>query len=262
VSSRKPLLTLENPTVKEAAEFVRNALSERKALIIVGNCHVEYRGRASSKLDPGERIVMIKDDGSVLVHRPAGYEPVNWQPPGCLFQTRSADNVLEVRAVRRKPSESVRVFFDTVYLLSALSLIDKGKFSLYASEEDMQKAILLEPEILEPGFKPITYEKKVEPGFVDIYGIDKDGKFVVVEIKRKTAGRKAALQLAKYVDSIKATVNREVRGVLVAPHLAKGVQRLLETLKLDFRPLDPKKCAEVLSRPETKRLEEFFGEGK
>jgi RecB family endonuclease NucS len=253
---------MENPTVEEAAEFVRNALSERKALIIVGNCWVEYRGRASSKLEPGERIVIIKEDGSVLVHRPDGYEPVNWQPPGCLFQTRSADGVLEVKAVRRKPSESIRMFFDRVYLLSALSLVDEGKFSLYASEEDMQRAILLQPEILEPGFKPIAYEKKVEPGFVDIYGIDKDGKFLVVEIKRKTAGRQAALQLAKYVDSVKATVSREVRGVLVAPRLAKGVQRLLATLKLDFKALDPKRCAEVLSRPETRKLAEFFGESK
>jgi len=260
VSRRKPLLALENPTVEEAAEFVRNALSEHKALIIVGNCWVDYRGRASSKLESGERIVMVKEDGSVLVHRPDGYEPVNWQPPGCLFQTRVTKDVLEVRAVRRKPSESVRVFFDSVYLLSALSLVDRGKFSLYASEEDMQRAILVEPEILEQGFKPITYEKKVEPGFVDVYGIDKDGKFVVVEVKRKTAGKAAALQLAKYVDSVRATVSREVRGVLVAPRLAKGVQRLLATLGLDFKALDPRKCAEVLSRPETRRLEEFFGE--
>ena len=262
MSSRKPLVALENPTVKEAAEFVRNALSERKALIIIGNCWVEYRGRASSKLEPGERIVIIKEDGSVLVHRPAGYEPVNWQPPGCLFQTRSADGVLVVRAVRRKPSELIRMFFDRVYLLSALSLVDRGKFSLYASEEDMQRAILLQPEILEQGFEPIAYEKKVEPGFVDIYGIDKDGKFLVVEIKRKTAGREAALQLAKYVDSVKTTVSREVRGVLVAPRLAKGVQRLLATLRLDFKALDPKRCAEVLSRPETRKLAEFFGKSE
>ena len=262
MSSQKPLVVLENPTVEEAAEFVKNALSDRKALIIIGNCWVEYRGRASSKLEPGERIVIIKEDGSVLVHRPDGYEPVNWQPPGCLFQTRSADGVLVVKAVRRKPSESVKMFFDRVYLLSALSLVDRGKFSLYASEEDMQRAILLQPEILEQGFKPIAYEKKVEPGFVDIYGIDKDGKFLVVEIKRKTAGREAALQLAKYVDSVKTTVSREVRGVLVAPRLAKGVQRLLATLRLDFKALDPKRCAEVLSKPETRKLEEFFGEDR
>jgi len=258
LSNRKPLLALENPTVKKAAETIREALSERKAVLLIGNCWVDYRGRASSKLEPGERIVMIKEDGSVLVHRPSGYEPVNWQPPGCLFQTSVAENVLRIRAIRRRPSESVRISFDRIYLLSTLSLVDRGRFSLYASEEDMQKAVLLEPGIIEKGFKPVAYEKKVEPGFVDVYGTDKDGKFVVVEIKRKTAGREAALQLAKYVESIKIKVNREVRGILAAPRLAKGVQRLLTTLKLDFKPLDPRKCAEILGRPETRKISEFL----
>jgi len=253
---------MENPTIEEAVEFVRKALSDRRALVIVGNCWVEYLGRASSKLQSGERIVLIKEDGSVLIHRPTGYEPVNWQPPGCLFQTSISNGVLEIRAVRRKPSESVKAFFDRIYLLSAFSLVDEGKFSLYASEEDMQRAILAEPEIVEPGFKPITYEKKVEPGFVDVYGIDRDGRLVVVEIKRRTAGRDAVLQLARYVDSIRSTVNREVRGLLVAPRLGKGVQRILVTLGLDFKTLDPRRCAEILSRSETKRLEEFFSENE
>jgi RecB family endonuclease NucS len=251
---------LENPDVKKAGEVVRQALSARKVLLIMGNCWVDYRGRASSKLEPGERIVMIKEDGSVLVHRPTGYEPVNWQPPGCIFQTSVKDDVLQIKAIRRKSSESVRLFFDRIFLVSAQSLVDVGRFSLYASEEDMQRAILAEPSLLEPYFKPITYEKKVEPGFIDVYGIDGDGKFVVVEIKRRTAGRQAALQLARYVESIKDTVNREVRGILVAPYLGKGVQRLLETLKLEYKALSPKKCAEILTRSETKKLADFFKE--
>jgi RecB family endonuclease NucS len=262
VAGRKLLEAVENPTAEEAASFIRKALSERKALVIVGNCWVEYKGRASSKLKSGERIVMIKQDGSILVHRPTGYEPVNWQPPGCLFQTRITDGVLAVRAVRRKPSESVKVFFDRVYLLSAFNLVDNGQFSLYASEEDMQRAILVKPEIVESGFKLITYEKKVEPGFIDVYGIDKNGKLVVVEIKRKTAGRDAALQLARYVDSVRLTVSREVRGLLMAPRLAKGVQKVLMTLGLDFKVLDPRRCAEILGRSETRKLEEFFGKNE
>ncbi len=258
MSGRKPVVVLQNPSVDTAAEFIRDAVSERKVVLVVGNCWVDYKGRASSKLDPGERIVAIKEDGSVLVHRPVGYEPVNWQPPGCLFQTGVFGEVLHVRAIRRKPSESVKISFDRIYLLSAMSLVDKGEFSLYASEEDMQKAILVEPSILEPELKLITYEKKVEPGFVDLYGIDRNGKLVVVEIKRKIAGRNAALQLAKYVDFLKTVASREVRGVLVAPRLAKGAQRLLATLGLEFKALGPKKCAEVLCRSETRRLAEFF----
>ncbi|MDH5754858.1 MAG: endonuclease NucS, partial [Candidatus Bathyarchaeota archaeon] len=162
--------------------------------------------------------------------------------------------------VRRKPAESVKVFFDRIHMVSALSLVDSGEFALYASEEDMQKAILLKPSLLEEDFKPISYEKKVEPGFVDVYGEDKNGKLVVAEIKRKTAGKEAVLQLAKYVEAIKSKVNREVRGILVAPNIAKDVQRLLVTLGLEFKALDPKKCAEILKKSETRKLETFFTE--
>ena len=252
------MANLENPSVEEAAEFIKEAVSERKALILVGNCWVDYKGRASSKLEPGERIVMIKEDGSVLVHRPSGYEPVNWQPAGCLFQTRVKEETLRVRAVRRKPAESVSIFFDTVYLLSAMRLIDRGEFSLHASESDMQKAILIDPTIFEEDFMPISYEKKVEPGFVDVYGVDRDGRLVILELKRRTAGRDAALQLAKYVDYVKTVANRELRGVLVAPRLAKGVQTILTSMGLEFKALEPKKCAEILRRSESRKLADFF----
>lgn len=262
MSSSEPLTVSVSPNIGEAEKIVKKAISQRKTLLVVGNCWVHYFGRASSKLEPGERIVMVKEDGSLLVHRPVGYEPVNWQPSGCLFHTKAKEGILEIHAVRRKPSESVKVFFDKILLVSALSLTDSGEFALYASEEDMQKAILLEPSLLEEDFKPISYEKKVEPGFLDVYGVDKNGRFVVVEIKRKTAGKEAALQLLKYIEGIKSGTNREVRGILVAPNVAKDVQRLLETLKLEFKPLNPKKCTEILKRAETRRLEAFFKEEK
>jgi RecB family endonuclease NucS len=258
VLNSKPFTVLVRPSVEEAEKVLREAVSQRKTILVIGDCWVNYSGRASSKLEPGERILIIKKDGSILVHRSVGYEPVNWQPPGCIFHVQVTDNSLEIRAVRHKPAESVAVFFDKIHMVSALSLVDSGEFSLYASEEDMQKAILSEPSLVEEGFKPITYEKKVEPGFVDVYGVDKDGNFVVVEIKRKTAGNEAVLQLAKYVDAIKNRVNRKVRGILVAPNIAKGVQRLLATLELDFKTLDPKRCAGILKRSKTRKLETFF----
>jgi RecB family endonuclease NucS len=150
------------------------------------------------------------------------------------------------------------VTFSEVFMVSSLSLADSGEFLLYASEVDMHRAILLKPSLLEEGFKPISYEKKVEPGFVDVYGEDRDGRLVVVEVKRKTAGKDAVLQLAKYIDAIKGKADRELRGVLVAPSLGKDVQRLLVTMGLEFKALDPKKCAEVLKKAETTKLESFF----
>ncbi|MGB9854766.1 MAG: endonuclease NucS [Candidatus Bathyarchaeales archaeon] len=260
MSNSKSLTVSVSPNMDETEKIVKEAISQHKTLLVVGNCWVHYFGRASSKLGPGERILMVKEDGSLLVHRSVGYEPVNWQPPGCVFHTQVKGNVLEIHAVRKKPPESVKVFFDRILMVSALSLADSGEFALYASEEDMQKALLLEPSLLEEGFTPISYEKKVELGFVDVYGVDKNGRFVVVEIKRKTAGKEAALQLAKYIEAVKNRTNREVRGILVAPNIARDVQRLLETLKLEFKPLNPKKCTEILKKVETRRLETFFQE--
>jgi len=283
---------LVEPNMDKATELIKEGLRKHEVVLIVGNCCVEYLGRASSDLGPGERIVLIKADGALLVHRSTGYEPVNWmpgpdttyyvrklsgeevkkingfngsvnwQPPGCELSTRVADGVLEIRAVRRQPKEEVHICFDRVYLAAALSLADTGEFSLYASEEDMQRAILARPQLIEEGFKPISYEKRVKPGFVDVYGTDGKGRFVVVEIKRKTAGREAALQLAKYVEAIRGTVNREVRGVLAAPNIAKGVQRLLASLGFDYKALDPRKCAEILQRTKTKKLAEYFSKSE
>ena len=177
-----------------------------------------------------------------------------------IFHSESKQGRLEIHGVREKPRESVKVTFDKVFMVSALSLEDSGEFYLHASEEEMHKAVLLKPSLLEEGFKPISYEKRVEPGFVDIYGEDKNGRLVVVEIKRKTAGKEAALQLSKYIEAIRTKVNREIRGILAAPDVGKDVQRLLATLGLEFRALDPKKCAEALRKTETKKLETFFTE--
>ena len=249
---------LVNPSLAEAASLIQKAFAQRSTLIVAGNCRVRYTGRASSRLEPGERMLVVKADGALLVHRPVGYAPVNWQPTGSVFHVETKNNTLEIHGIRQKPRESVTITFDSVFMVSSLHLADAGEFVLYASEEDMHRAVLLKPSLLEEGFKPISYEKHIEPGFVDIYGEDKNGKLVVVEVKRKTAGKEAALQLARYIDAIKVKANRELRGILAAPSLGKDVQRLLVTLGLEFKPLDPKKCAEVLTRSGTAKLETFW----
>ncbi len=257
---KQKLLVLKNPTLTEAAAAIEKALGQKRTVIVAGKCKVLYTGRAKSTLEPGERILVIKEDGSLLVHRPVGYEPVNWQPAGSVFHVQTKADAIEIHAVRQKPRENVRVIFYEVLMVSALSLNDSGEFSLYASEKEMHRAILRKPSLLEEGFTPISYEKKVEPGFVDVYGVDKNGRLVVVEVKRKTAGKEAVLQLAKYIDAIKSKADRELRGVLVAPSLGKDVQRMLVTLGLEFKALDPKKCAAVLKKDHNAKLEAFFEE--
>ena len=163
MADNKKIAVLEYPTLAEATVLIERAFAQRRTLVIVGNCQVFYAGRANSTLEPGERLLIIKSDGSLLVHRPVGYEPVNWQPAGGVFHVQIKEKGLEVHGIRQKPRESVRAVFSEVLMVSAFSLADSGEFLLHASEDDMHRAILLKPSLLEDGFKPISWEKHVKP---------------------------------------------------------------------------------------------------
>ena len=256
---------LETPVLEEALHALRHGLSHKRTVLIAGLCTVRYEGRARSILEEGGRLLIVKADGNVLIHRPTGLEPVNYLPSmgrqgpsessylgrttqGCLFRTSVDGRKLTIKAVQRKTKEGLRIVFKDIYVMVLLGLVDEGRFSLYASEEDMQRAVLAHPSLIESGFRPITYEKPVPPGFIDVYGVDSQGRLVVVEIKRKPGNRAAVLQLAKYMEVIRGDRDEGVRGVLAAPSLAKGVQKLLATLNLEFKLLDPKRCAELLDR--------------
>ena len=256
-NNRKNMI-LGAPTVAEAYQAVVGGTSRHKTVIVSGNCWVDYQGRASSTLEPGERIVMLKPDGSALVHRPTNYAPVNWQPPGSIFRTAIKDDNLSIRAFRRKENETLEVTFDRIIMVAVLDLRDSGTFYLHASEKDMQSAILFQPSLLEEGFRPIKAEKPVEPGFIDIMGVDKDNVLTIVEIKRNTATTEAVLQLQKYMDVFNNDSTRRIRGILVAPELAKGAQGLLAKLGLEFKALSPEVCADVLKRKKSKTLTEFL----
>src|SRR4030042_7212661 len=100
---QKKVTVLVNPKLTEAAAAIEKALTQRRTLIVAGNCHVHYTGRAKSTLEPGERLLIIKEDGSLLVHRPTGYEPVNWQPAGSVFPVQLNASELEVHGIRQRP---------------------------------------------------------------------------------------------------------------------------------------------------------------
>jgi len=97
---------LVNPTLADAASAIQKAFAQRRTLIVAGKCRVHYAGRASSTLELGERLLIIKQDGALLVHRPVGYEPVNWQPSGSVFHVQASADSLEIHGVRQKPRES------------------------------------------------------------------------------------------------------------------------------------------------------------
>ncbi len=251
-------LVLDSPSLEEAFKAIRSGVAHKKTVIVAGMCSVEYEGRANSSLASGERFVVFKPDGSALVHRPREYPPVNWQPPGSLFQTKLGKDGLTIRVYRQKDHEVMEVTFTAVMMASILDLRDAGEFTLYASESDMQQAILIQPSLLEEGFRPITHEHPVDPGFIDILGVDRSGVLTVVELKRVKATKKAVLQLKKYMDVINLDANRRVRAILVAPSLAEGALELLASLGYEFKALTPQQCTEVVRKRGGKPITDFF----
>jgi RecB family endonuclease NucS len=251
-------VVLASPSLDDAYIAVKSGISHKKIVIIAGKCTVEYEGRASSSLGPGERIAIFKPDGSALVHRPKEYSPVNWQPPGSLFQTKLENEGLAIRVFRRKDHEVMEVTFTELKMVSILDLRDAGEFTLYATESDMQEAILIQPSLLEDGFRPITSERAVDPGFIDILGVDKFNVLTVVELKRVKATKKAVLQLKKYMDVINMDANRKVRAILVAPSLADGAFEILASLGYEFKALTPQQCTEVLKQRSGILITDFF----
>jgi len=64
-------------------EGIRGLRERRGHLLeILGECQVEYKGRARSQLSRGERLILLKPDGTLLVHTAQKAKPVNWMPPG------------------------------------------------------------------------------------------------------------------------------------------------------------------------------------
>jgi len=251
-------LTIENPTINEAYIKLKAGISRHKTIIVAGECTVEYDGRAASQLELGERLVIFKPDGSTLIHRPRDYSPVNWQPAGSLFNTKMFEEKLVIRVYRPKEKETLQITFLKVIMVAALDLHDNGEFILYASEKDMQEAILFDPSLLEEGFKPLEAERTVEPGFIDIIGVDKKNTLTIVEIKRNPATRKDVLQLNKYMKIYRVDNGRMVRGILVAPEIKKNAKKELDFLGYEFKALTPQECSNVLKRKKSKVLTDFF----
>jgi len=239
---------LVEPTLKEAYEAVRRALEHGHFCILIADCEVRYWGRASSRLGRGQRAIMLKQDGSVLVHRPQGYEPVNWQPPGSRLSAELKENKLTVRAVRLRPWEELVVEVYEVYLLAHCRLRDEARFEMYGSESDVRNLLAENPWLIEKGLRCVEVERRVEGGSIDILFIDEDDRLVVVEVKRGTAGAEAVLQLKRYVEKLRRELGREVRGILVAEDLARGVRGLLVREGLEFRRINLKRLFEIARR--------------
>jgi endonuclease len=233
---------LREPDLEAALRFLQTelaGLAQRRGHLVqaVGDCEVKYQGRARSDLHRGERLVLLKPDGTLLIHTASKAKPVNWQPPGATFAVAVEDERLVLSSARSKPEEIVRVTFHAVRMLASVPLRDGAGLDLVGTEDDIQALLFTRPSLVEAGFLPARRERNSKRGFYDLDGHDAEGRRLVVEVKRTVAGVAEAQQLWRYVERLRRK-DPGVRGLLIAPRVADKARSLLEEHALEFREID------------------------
>jgi RecB family endonuclease NucS len=230
-----------DPSISTACSILEAGLDSDAVVTVFGECTVDYEGRAESTLGSGDRHVMCKPDGTVLVHTDEGHQPVNWQPPGCTHEVSVEDETLVLRSERSTPEEELLVRFRNVEHVAAFDVTDPEELSLSGTEEDLRERVLDDPDLVEAGFTPLSTERETPAGAVDIYGEDANGRSIVVELKRRRVGPDAVGQLARYVEALERDLHddAEVRGILVAPSVTDRARTLLAERGLEFVSLEP-----------------------
>jgi len=240
------------PPLSVAEQVLREAFSKKRFVTMLCRCSVVYEGRSATILGEGDRLVIVKPDGAVLVHRPRGYSPVNWQPDSQVLEARlDEQDVLVVRSVRAKPREVLEARISRVYLITiAEGMEDHAEFQELMDEAEIRDVLASHPDLIEPGLRVVRVEKRMgRSGYADIYAVDSEGRHVIIEVKRVTAGREAVEQLKRYVDTWRReNPGAPVRGILAAPSITEPAARLLREYGLEFKRIDLKQVRSIASR--------------
>lgn len=226
---------IKNPDFSDAEELIQEYVSRAYTLQLNGLCSVNYQGRAKSKLDRGERIVIKKQDSALLVHGPENYQPKNWQPEVDSWNVRIDEEhdelILEAR--RKNPEELVEIRFESIDFISVDKMIDRSELKVRGHEVDIHESIEEDPEIIEENLRVIERERETPAGFIDVFARDKEDDYVVIEVKRNP-DYNTVLQLQRYVAEIEDEFRGKVRGILVAPKMTEKVLDYLEDRDLEF----------------------------
>jgi endonuclease len=248
------LVEEKNPDVELVLEIINEGLSKRAFITIMASCRVYYDGRAISRLELGDRIILIKSDGSFIIHQDRNLEPVNWQPPKTKVNASIHQGMVKLKGVRRNPHETLEVEILNTHLVSYFIGEDSENLELAGYEAHMGDLIFKDPKVIEKGFRPTSREYHTPQGFIDILGKDIDGNITILELKSRKAGINAVKQLRRYVDCF-SDHKEKVRGVLVAPSATDDALEFLEEQGMEFKSLEPPR---MLSNNRKVTLEDYL----
>ena len=200
--------------------------------LVVARCQVDYAGRLTAHLPMATRVLMIKADGSVLVHSDGGsYKPLNWMSPPCTLREGVTDEGAVEWTVTSKADDTLRILIEEILHDSTHELgVDPG-LQKDGVEKHLQELLAEHPATLADGLTLVRREYPTAIGPVDLMCRDADGLSVAVEIKRR-GEIDGVEQLTRYLDLLNRepllTVKGPVRGIFAAQEI-KPQARVLAT---------------------------------
>ena len=214
--------------------------------LVVARCSARYTGRLSAHLPLATRLLVVKADGSVLLHSDGGsYKPLNWMSPPCHLTVLEPDDdarsagVTEVWCVQHaKTDDRLEIDLHEVLHDSAHELgVDPGLVK-DGVEAHLQALLAEQIELLGPGHTLVRREFPTAIGPVDILARDAGGGAVAVEIKRR-GDIDGVEQLTRYLELL----NRDphltpVRGVFAAQEIKPQARVLAQDRGISCVVLD------------------------
>lgn len=204
--------------------------------LVIARCSVDYAGRLSAHLPLATRLLLVKADGSVLVHSDSlSYKPLNWMSPPCSIAVLEPEpeqqdaGVSEIwKVAQAKTADLLVISIHEVLHDSKHELgIDPG-LQKDGVEAHLQKLLAENIDILGEGHTLVRREYMTAIGPVDILATDAAGASVAVEIKRR-GDIDGVEQLTRYLE----LMNRDPRlapvaGVFAAQEIKPQARMLAE----------------------------------
>lgn len=216
-------------------EYINYALKKNETIVFTAECEVKYSGRAEAFLPVGDRLIIIKNDKTLLVHQPQGNNPINYMRANSHHTIIKDEGKIILKSQNLENKDFMEIILNKIYFVNSQDLKDGQKVQLTGSEKDMSDMIYENPEIIEPGFRGVSREEQTKYGFIDVLGIDKDNNLTVVECKRYKADLGAVQQLRRYVEKIEETKGiKGVKGIVAAPQITDNAKKMLEDWGFKF----------------------------
>ena len=142
---------------------------------------MDYAGRLSAHLPSATRLILVKADGSVLVHSDGGsYKPLNWMSPPCRLAEQPGTWVVTGKSGETLTIEIEEVLSDTSFDLGAdPGLVKDGV------ESHLQELLAAQLGLLGDGWRLVRREFPTPIGPVDLMCRDAGGVSVAIEVKRR-----------------------------------------------------------------------------